>query len=162
MNAKANGERRQSLGFELSIERVVRLPGRKGGATGPLDMIKLQMRSVPKHHHRVPDVLVDSPALSKKRFGQRAEMARRLAHQTVGVGRLGNARKIRDVGKQDGELLPDPAKLGGDRIINDSLDDLLRDKASEGPDRALRHRHRPAKFVNFRDTGCDRYIIRRR
>ena len=162
MNAKANGERRQSLGFELSIERVARRLGRKGGATGPLDMIGLQMGSVPKHHHRIADELVHSPALGKKRFRQRGEMARGLAHQTVGVGRFGNAGKIRDVGKQDGDLLPDSAKLGGDRAVNDSLDDIFRDKASEGPDAALGDRHRPAEFVNLRDTGCDRHIIGRR
>jgi hypothetical protein len=162
MNAKANCERRQSLGFELSIERLARRLGRKGGATGSLDMIELQMRCVPKHHHRVPDELIDSPALGKKRFRQRGEMARRLVHQTVGVGRFGNARKIRDVGKQDGDLSPHSAKLGGDRAVNDPLDDISRDKASEGPDTALGDRHRPAEFVNLRDMRRDRRIIGRR
>jgi hypothetical protein len=37
-------------------------------------------------------------------------MARRLAHQTVGFDRFGNARKICDVGKQDGDLLSRSAK----------------------------------------------------
>src|SRR5271167_4224030 len=104
MYAEANDERRQSPGFKLSIERLARRLGRKGGATGSLDMIELQMGSVPKHHHRVPDELVHSPTFGKKRLRQRGEMARRLAHQTVGVGRFGNARKICDVGKQDGDL----------------------------------------------------------
>src|ERR1700736_3207977 len=54
MNAKANGERRQSLGFELSIERVARCLGRKGGATRPLDMIELRMGSGPKNQHTTP------------------------------------------------------------------------------------------------------------
>jgi hypothetical protein len=40
--AEANCERPQSLGFELSIERLARRLGRKGGATGSLDMIELQ------------------------------------------------------------------------------------------------------------------------
>src|SRR5262249_23189840 len=47
MNAKANGEPRQSLGFELGIERVARRLRSKGGATGSFDMIELQMGSVP-------------------------------------------------------------------------------------------------------------------
>ena len=56
--------------------------------------------------------LSDGPALSMKRRGQRGEMARDLVHQTVGIGRFGNARKIRDVGEQDSDLPPDPAKPG--------------------------------------------------
>src|SRR5713101_1447318 len=66
-----------------------------------------------------------------------------------GVGRFGNARKIRDVGKQDGDLWPHSAKLGGDGAINDSFDDVFRDKASEGPDAAPGDRYRPAEFVNL-------------
>ena len=97
-----------------------------------------------------------------KRLGQRGEMARDLVHQTVGIGRFGNACKIRDVGKQDGHLLPGSAKLGGNGAVDDSLDDVLRDKASEGPDAALGDRHRSAEFMNLRDTGCDRHIIGRR
>src|SRR5271155_3331746 len=104
MNAEANGELRQSLGFKLGIERLARRLGRKGGATGSLDMIELQKGSVPKHHLRVPDELVHSPTFGKKRLRQRGEMARRLAHQTVGVGHFGNARKIRNVGKQNGDV----------------------------------------------------------
>ena len=84
MNAKADGERGQSLGFKLGVERVVRLLGREGTAAGPLDMIGLQMGRVPKHHHRVADVLVDSPALGEKRFRQRTQMARGLAHRLSG------------------------------------------------------------------------------
>src|SRR6516165_2027650 len=80
MNAEANGERRQSLGVELIVERLARRLGRKGGATGPLDMIGLGMGSVPEHHHRVPDELVDSSALGKKRLRQSGEMARGLTH----------------------------------------------------------------------------------
>ena len=125
-------------------------------------MIELRMGCVPKHHHRIPDELVHSPALGEKRFRQRGEMARCLAHQTVGVGRFGNAREIRDIGEQDGDLLPHSPELGGDGAVNDSLDDILRDEASEGPDAALGDRHRPAEFVNLRDTGCDRHIIGRR
>jgi hypothetical protein len=33
-------------------------------------------------------------------------MARGLVHQTVGVSRFGDAGKIRNVGKQDGDFLP--------------------------------------------------------
>src|SRR5215472_13941778 len=97
MNAETNGEWRQSLGFKSSIECVARRLGRKRGATGPLDMIELGMGSVPKHHHRISDELVDGSALSKKRFRQRGEMARCLVHQTIGFGRFRYARKIGDV-----------------------------------------------------------------
>jgi hypothetical protein len=69
---------------------------------------------VPKNHRGIPDELVDGPALSMKRRGQRGEMARDLMHQTVGIGCLGNACKIRDVGKQDGDLPPGTAELDGD------------------------------------------------
>src|ERR1700730_1969506 len=78
MNADANGERLQSFGFKLSIQRIARRLSRKGGPTGPLDMIELQMGSVPKNHHRIPNELVYSPALGEKRFRQSGEMARRL------------------------------------------------------------------------------------
>jgi hypothetical protein len=162
MNAKANGERRQSLGFELNIERVARCLGRKCGATGALDMIGLQMGSIPKHHYRVPDELVDSPALGEKRFRQRSKMARRLVHQTVGVGRFGDASKIRDVGEQDGDLPFDPAELSGDGAVDNSFDDVPRNKASKGPDAALGDRHRVAEFVYLRDTRGDRHIVGRR
>ena len=53
-------------------------------------------------------------------------------------------------------------ELGGDGAINDSLDNIFRDKASEGPDAALGDRHRPAEFVNLRNIRCDRRIIGRR
>ena len=76
-------------------------------------MIGLQVGSVPKNHRGIPDELVDCPALSMKRLSQCSEMARDLVHQTVGIGRFGNPREIRDVGKQDGDLPPDAAKLGG-------------------------------------------------
>src|SRR6516162_11073163 len=39
MYAEANDERRQSLGFELTVERFARRLGRKGGATSSLHMI---------------------------------------------------------------------------------------------------------------------------
>jgi len=39
MNAKANGEWRQSFGLELGIKGVARRFGEKGGATGPLDVM---------------------------------------------------------------------------------------------------------------------------
>jgi hypothetical protein len=162
MDAKANTERPQPLGFELSIERVARRLGRKGGATGALDMIELQMGGVPKYHHRVSDELVHSPALDEKRFRQRGEMARGLVHQTVGVGGFGNAGKILNIGKQDRDLLPYSTKLGRDGTIDDPPDDILRNKAGEGPDGALGERHGIAEFVNLGDTGCDRCIIRRR
>src|SRR5262249_58042502 len=66
MNAKANDEREKPLGFKLSVERIACRLSRKGGTTSTFDMIALQMGSVPKHHHRIPDELVHSPALSKK------------------------------------------------------------------------------------------------
>src|SRR5215471_265175 len=47
MNAKANGEWRQSFGLELGIKGVARRFGGKGGATGPLDVIGLRMGRVP-------------------------------------------------------------------------------------------------------------------
>ncbi len=162
MDANASDERGQPLGFKLSIERLARRLGGKGGPTGPLDMIGLQMGSVPKHHHRVSNELVHGPALGKKRFRQRGEMARHLAHQTVGVGRFGYAGKIRDVGKQDGDLPPHSAKLGGNRAINDSSNDILRNKTSERRDAALGNRHRPAEFVDLHDIRCDRSITGRR
>ena len=89
-------------------------------------------------------------------------MARRLAHQTVGFGYFSNARKICDVGKQDGDLLSRAAKLGGDRAVNDPLDDVSGDKASEGLDAPVGDRYRPAEFVNLRDMRRDQRIIGRR
>ena len=94
-----------------------------------------------------------------KRFGQRGEMARDLVHQTVGIGGFSNARKIRDVGEQDCDFPPNTAKLGGDGAIDNSLHDILWDKASEGPDTALGDRHCRTQLVYFRDKGCDRLIV---
>jgi hypothetical protein len=117
---------------------------------------------IPKHHHRVADELVDSPALGQKSFRQRGEMARRLAHQNIGGGRFGDAGEVLDIGEQDRHLLPHSAKLGGDGTIENPLYDVLRNKASEGPDCAAGDRHRPAEFVNLGDAGGHRRIVRRR
>jgi len=54
-----------------------------------------------------------------KRFRQRGEMARGLAHQTVGVGRFGNAGKIRNIGKQDDDLPPRSTKFGRNRTVDE-------------------------------------------
>ena len=73
-------------------------------------------------------------------------------HENVGVGGLGDRRKIPDVGENDGDLLSDSAKFCGDGIIDDPLDEFLRDKVRERSYGALRQIHRTAKFVNFRDA----------
>src|SRR6266566_5273157 len=49
----------------------------------------------------------------------------------------------------------DSAKLCGDGIIDDPLDDLLRDKVRERPYGALRELHCTTKFVNFLNARCD-------
>ena len=69
-----------------------------------------------------------------------------------GSAELGDGRKIPDVGENDGNLLSDTAKLGGDGIIDDPLDDLLGDKMRERPYGALREIHCTAEFVNFLDA----------
>jgi hypothetical protein len=42
MNAETDGERRQALGFELTIERFARRLSEKGPATGSFEMVGLQ------------------------------------------------------------------------------------------------------------------------
>ena len=59
-------KRRQSLGVKLWIEGFACRLGRKGGTTGPLDMIGLRMGSIPEHHHRISDVFVHGAALGEK------------------------------------------------------------------------------------------------
>ena len=80
------------------------------------------------------------------------KIARRLVHENVGLGGLGNSREISDVGENDGDLLSDSAKFCGDGIIDDPLDEFLRDKVGERPYGALRELHRTAKLVNFLDV----------
>jgi hypothetical protein len=72
-----------------------------------------------------------------------------LAHEHVGVGGLGDSRKLSNVGENDGNFLSDSAKLSRYGIVHHPSDDLLRDEASERPYGALREIHRTAKFVNF-------------
>jgi len=43
MNAETDGERRQALGFELTIERFARRLGEKGPPTCSFDIVGLQM-----------------------------------------------------------------------------------------------------------------------
>ena len=149
MNAKPREEWLQTLSFKLGVELFARQSARKSCPAGSLDVVRLWIGCVPEHHHGVTNELVDRSAFGEESLCKHGEIARRLVHENVGVGGLGDRRKIPDVGENDGNLLSDSAKLGGDGIINDPLDDLLRDKVRERPYGALRELHRAAKFVNF-------------
>ena len=97
---------------------------REDGAASPRDMVGLWIGRIPEHHHRVADELVHRPAFGKESICQRREIARCLMHECIGVRGFGDRRKIPDVCENDGDLLSDPTKLGGDGIINDPSDDL--------------------------------------
>ena len=88
-------------------------------------------------------------------------MAGCLTHQQVWVRGLGNAGEIADIGKKDRDLLPNPAKFGRDRAIDDPLHDIRRDKVRERPNRVLGNCHCSAEFVNLRNMGCHWHIIGR-
>ena len=45
-----------------------------------------------------------------------------------------------------------PAKLGGDRVVDDTPDDLLGNEAGERRDRALREVHGETEFANLLDV----------
>ena len=109
-----------TLGFKLRVELVACRFACKDRPTSPLDVVGLRIGRVPEHHHRVANELVDRPAFGEKRLRQRGEIARSLVHESVGVGGLGDRRKIPDVGENDGDLLPYSAKFSGYRIVYDS------------------------------------------
>jgi hypothetical protein len=94
-------------------------------------MIWLGIGCVPEHHHRVAYELVHGSAFGEESLRQRGKIARRLTHKCVGVGGLGNGRKIPHVSENDRNLFPSAPKLGGDGVIDDSPDDLLWNKAPE-------------------------------
>jgi hypothetical protein len=152
MNAKPCEEWFQTLSFKLGVELFARQSARKSCPAGSLDVVRLWIGCVPEHHHGVTNELVDRSAFGEESLCQHGEIARRLVHEKVGVGGLGDRRKIPDVGEDDSNLLSDSAKLCGDGIVDDPLDELLRDKVGERPYGALRELHRTAKLVNFLDA----------
>src|SRR5436305_6577246 len=161
MNAKPREEWLQTFSLKLSVELCACRPARKSCPAGPLDVVRLWIWCVPEHHHRVTNKLVDCSAFGEERLCKRGKIARRLVHENVGVGGLGDRRKIPDVGENDGNLLSDSAELGGDGIVNNPLDDLLRDKVRKRPYGALCEPHCAAKFVNFFNARCDWQEVRR-
>jgi hypothetical protein len=73
-------------------------------------------------------------------------------HKGVGVRRFSDGRETTNVGEEDGDFLPDAAELTGDRVIDDSPNKLLGNKARERPDCALRETHGKTEFVNLLDV----------
>ena len=113
--------------------------------------------SVPEHHDRVADKLVDRSAFGEERLRQHREIPRRLPHQHIGIGRLRDRRKSLDVGEDQRDLLFDAAEPGGDGIVDDPADDLLGNEMRERPDRSLREIDRVAEFVNLPDMRGNRH-----
>ena len=100
-------------------------------------MVRLRIGSVPEHHDRVADKLVDRSAFGEERFGQRREISRRLQHEHVGVGRLRDRGKSLNVRENQRDLLFDAAEPGRDGVVDDPADNLLGDEVRERPDRSL-------------------------
>ena len=112
MNAKSREERLQTLGFKLRVELFACRPARQSCPAGPLDVVELWIGCVPEHHHRVADELVDCSAFGEESLRKHGKISRRLVHESVRIGRLCDARKIPDVGENDGNLLSNTTKLG--------------------------------------------------
>ena len=110
MNAKPCEEWFQTLSFKLGVELFARQSARKSCPAGSLDVVRPWIRCVPEHHHGVTNELVHCSAFGEESLCKHGEIARRLVHEKVGVGGLGDRSKIPDVGENDGNLLSDSAK----------------------------------------------------
>ena len=109
MNAKSREEWLQTLSLKLGVELFARQSAHKSCPASSLDMVRLWIGCVPEDHHSVADELVDCSAFGEESLRQHGEIARRLVHESVGVGGLGDRRKIPDVGEKDGNLFSDSA-----------------------------------------------------
>ena len=149
----------QAFCLELGIEPLAGGSGRKCRTAGTRYMVWLRIGGVPEHHDRVADKLVDRAAFGEEGFRQHGEVARRLPHQYVGIGRLRDRGKALDIGEDQRDLLFDAAEPGGDGIVKHPADDLLGNEMRERPYRPLREVHGVAQFMNLRDMGRHRHRI---
>src|SRR5262249_29394945 len=111
VNAESREKRFEALSFELRAELFPCGFCRECRSTCALDMVGLRIWCVPEHHDRITNELVDGPAFCEERLRQHREIARSLVHQNVGIGCLGNCRKIPHVGEENSNLLPGTAEL---------------------------------------------------
>jgi hypothetical protein len=76
-----------------------------GGADGTQAIVLMGDRDAEDRHHRVADELLDRAAVVLDRAASSREVAVEHAPQRLGVERLGELRRLDEVGEEDGDLL---------------------------------------------------------